>query len=334
MLLGEVLSICTAISFTTGALFAEVASKRIGSLPLNVTRMVMSVVLLGGTIFLMMGTPYPRYADSSTWLWLMLSGMIGYVIGDFCLFKGYIIIGARFGQLLQTLSAPTAAITAWILLGESMRPMALIGMVVVIIGISLSVLAKDDGSSSTSTQADKTNKIKLKFPLKGIIYGSLAGIGQGVGLVISKIGLTHYNEAVAAHGLLQSDTIPGAILPIPLSISIPFAGTMIRAFIGLAGFSIALLLFSKHGARQLNDAWHDRTSMYCALASTIFGPFVGVSLSLMATLYTSTGIAQTLMALSPILIIAPSYWLFRQRVTVKEVIGACISVTGACLFFI
>lgn len=330
MLLGEILSICTAASFTTGALFAETASKRIGSLPLNVTRMVMSILLLGATLWVIMGAPYPRFADSGTWLWLILSGFIGYVLGDYCLFKGYIIIGSRFGQLLQTLSAPTAAITAWILLGEAMKPLAILGMVVVLVGISMSVLAKDDGQNQKSNGLS----VRLKFPMKGILFGAGAGIGQGVGLVISKIGLQHYEQAVAMNGFLPNDVADGALLSIPFSISIPFAGTMIRAFIGLAGFSVALLAFSKNGRQQLSQAWHDRTSMWCALASTVFGPFVGVSLSLMATLYTSTGIAQTLMALSPILIILPAYWIFHQKVTVKEVIGACISVAGACLFFI
>lgn len=330
MLLGEILSICTAISFTTGALFAETASKRIGSLPLNVTRMVMSLVLLAATLWIIMGAPYPRYADNATWLWLILSGFIGYVLGDYCLFKGYIIIGSRFGQLLQTLSAPTAAITAWLMLGESMSLLALVGMVVVLIGISMSVLAKDDGSAKES----KGLNVRLKFPIKGILFGAGAGIGQGVGLVISKIGLQHYEQSVRQCGFDLSQVADGALVDMPLETSIPFAGTMIRAFIGLAGFSVALLLFSKDGYRQLKHAWHDKTSLWCALASTIFGPFVGVSLSLMATLYTSTGIAQTLMALSPILIILPAYWVFHQKVTVKEVIGACISVAGACLFFI
>lgn len=73
--------------------------------------------------------------------------------------------------------------------------------------------------------------------------------------------------------------------------------------------------------------------MGCVFASTIFGPFIGVSASLLATLYTSAGIAQTLFALTPILIIAPSALLFHQKVTAREVIGAIVSVAGVCLFF-
>ena len=111
MFVGEIISLFVALSWTVTALFAEVASKRMGSLPLNVVRMTMSLSLLVLTLWLTMGTPSPRFADGSTWLWLLLSGVVGYVIGDYCLMQGYIYIGSRFGQLFMTLSAPTAAIT-------------------------------------------------------------------------------------------------------------------------------------------------------------------------------------------------------------------------------
>ena len=94
------------------------------------------------------------------------------------------------------------------------------------------------------------------------------------------------------------------------------------------------MLFNKDGLAQLRHAVNDRKAMWCALASTVFGPFIGVSASLLATQYTSTGIAQTLFALTPVLIIAPAAWLFHQKVTAREVIGAVISVAGVCLFFI
>jgi drug/metabolite transporter (DMT)-like permease len=274
-----------------------------------------------------MGTPYPRFADGSTWFWLLLSGIVGYVIGDYCLMQGYIHIGSRFGQLFMTLSAPTAAITARLFLGEQMRPIAILGMIITLSGIAMSILAKDDATESS-------HKVKLKLPAKGIFYASMAGIGQGVGLVISKVGLLHYEQSVLAAGLSLNDVPVGAILPLSLNISIPFAATMIRAYIGLAGFFLALVLFNKDGLAQLNRAVHDRKAMGCVLGSTIFGPFIGVSASLLATLYTSAGIAQTIFALTPILIIAPSALLFHQKVTVREVIGAVISVIGVALFFV
>lgn len=312
-----------AVSWTVTALFAEVASKRMGSLPLNVVRMTMSLTLLVVTLWLTMGIPWPRYADGGTWGWLLLSGVVGYVIGDYCLMQGYIYIGSRFGQLFMTLSAPTAALTGRLLLGEQMRPLAILGMVITLGGIALSILSKGEKS-----------EVKLKLPRKGVFFAAVAGICQGFGLVLSKIGLQHYDAAIAAAGMSDRLVPDGTVLPLPLYLSVPFAATMIRATIGLLGFFLLLRVFNKDWRQKLSHAVHDRRAMWCVLGATVFGPFVGVSASLLATQYTSTGIAQTLFALTPVLIIAPAAILFHQRVTPREVVGAVISVAGVCLFFV
>lgn len=323
MFVGEIIALFVAVSWTVTALFAEVASKRMGSLPLNIVRMTMSLSLLVVTLWLTMGMPWPRYADGSTWCWLLASGVVGYVIGDYCLMQGYIYIGSRFGQLFMTLSAPTAALTGRLFLGEAMRPMALIGMVVTLVGIALSILSKP-----------KEGHLQSKLPRRGVIYAAIAGICQGFGLVLSKIGLQHYDAAVADAGM-NSELVPeGALLPLPLYLSIPFAATMIRATIGLLGFFLLLRVFDREWRQKLGHAVHDRRGMWCVLGATVFGPFVGVSASLLATQYTSTGIAQTLFALTPVLIIGPAALLFHQRVTVREIVGAAVSVAGVCLFFI
>ena len=84
----------------------------------------------------------------------------------------------------------------------------------------------------------------------------------------------------------------------------------------------------------MREALQDKVDMTTASTTTIFGPFVGVGFSLMAVQYTGAGIASTLMALTPIIIILPSYWLFRQPITLKGVLGALISVVGVSLFFL
>lgn len=322
MFIGETIALFVALSWTVTALFAEVGSKRMGSLPFNVVRMSMSLVLLALTLWLVMGEPYPRYADGATWRWLLLSGVVGYVVGDYCLMQGYIIVGSRIGQLFMTLSAPTAAVTGWLLIGERMSLLSIVGMVVTLGGIALSILSKRD------------NEVRLSLPPRGIVYASLAGICQGLGLVLSKIGLQHYDAALLAAGLDPQAVPDGAPLAVPFAIGIPFASTMIRATMGIVGFFLMLLIVERNGLVKLRKAIRDRKAMWCVLGSTVFGPFIGVSASLMATQYTSTGIAQTLFALTPVLIIAPSVWLFRQRVTPREIIGAVISVAGVCLFFV
>ena len=79
---GELISLAVAISWTATALFAEVGTKRIGSLQLNIIRMTLSLLMLGATLWIVTGAPWPRFADGQTWFWLLLSGLIGYVFGD------------------------------------------------------------------------------------------------------------------------------------------------------------------------------------------------------------------------------------------------------------
>lgn len=73
--------------------------------------------------------------------------------------------------------------------------------------------------------------------------------------------------------------------------------------------------------------------MKYAVMTTLTGPVIGVSLSLMAVRHTNTGIASTLMALTPVLIILPYSIIYRQKVSLKEIIGVVISMTGVGLFF-
>lgn len=305
---GEILSIGVAVSWTATALFAEVASKRIGSLQLNVIRMLLSLLMLGATLWWFTGVPYPMYTNRETWFWLSLSGFVGYVLGDYCLFNSYILIGSRFGQLFMTLAPVAAAVSGWMILGEKLSLQVLAGMLITLTGIGMSVLNKGT-----------THKIGLKLPLKGVLYGIGAGVGQGVGLVLSKVGMNYYEMSVPAN----MEAVSGLL---------PFASTFIRAITGGLGF--LAVMWCRNQFHTMPMAVCDRKGMKATLGATIFGPFLGVSISLMAVQYTEAGIASTLMALTPIFILWPSFLIFKQKITLKEVLGAIISVIGVSLFFI
>lgn len=323
MYYGELISISVAVSWTACAMFAEVASKRMGSLPLNVVRMVLSLAMLAAVMWWFTGVPYPIGADADTWLWLSLSGVVGYVLGDFCLFNSYILIGSRYGQLLMTLAPPMAAIAGFALLGQSMSILAILGMVVTILGIALAI----GGASAdeTVTGGDRNDSTAASQRTRGVLFGIGAAIGQGVGLVLSAKGLQHYEITMrAAESAFRNGGTAVLVLP--------FAATAIRAVTGLIGFSAWTVAKGQVG--DLRRAVTDRRAMLFALLATVTGPFIGVSLSLMATLYTSAGIAQTIMATTPIMIILPTYLFFHQKVSWKEVVGAVVSVVGVTLFFV
>ena len=309
--LGETISLVVAFSWTITALCSEVASKRLGALQLNVIRMLLSLLLLGATLWVFTGFPLPLYADAAAWTWLLLSGLVGYVFGDYCLFNSYVLIGSRFGQLFMTLAPPTAAFASWILLGEHLHLQAWLGMAITLLGIGMSVLNKGSKESH--------HKVELKLPVKGVLFGIGAGVGQGLGLVLSKVGMTYY-EAGVPEGMDAVDDL------------LPFASTFIRAIAGSMGFLFVVAWRKEFFTLPI--ALKDKPGMKAAIGATLTGPFIGVSLSLMAVQYTEAGIASTLMALVPVLIIWPAHVLFKQTVKPLEIVGAVISVIGASLFFL
>ena len=307
--LGELISLLVAVSWTVTALFADKASHRLGAMTANVLRLVLAVFFLGVLLWFTVGYPYPVYAGGKAWLWLSLSALVGYVFGDWCLFNSYLSIGARFGQLFMTLAPPIAAIAGWAILGETLSWKAILAMAVTLSGIAISILVRGCGG-----------RLSFSLPLKGILLGLGAGLGQGVGLVLSKVGLEFYSADVPADAA-------GTMEPM-----LPFASTMIRAIIGGAGFLVLLSL--QRGLPKLRAAVKDRTGMRYALIMTLFGPVVGVSLSLMAVRYTDAGIASTLMALTPVLILIPYAFIYKQRIKPKEVLGVLVSLLGVALFFL
>lgn len=302
--LGELISIGVAFSWTATALLSEYGSKRLGNLTLNVLRMALALLFAMVLFGVITGSILPPGASAKAAGWMLLSGLVGYVIGDFCLFQCYIIIGSRYGQLFMTLAPLAAALMAWVTLGQQMGAMSIVAMLVTLLGISISVLGRGEH-----------HKVSLKLPLNGVLFAIGAAVCQGVGLVLSKIGMDHYETM--------------ADMPEWL---VPFSANFYRCVAGIIGFLI--LLYYRDEMGSLREAVHDGKGLSVATATTIFGPFVGVGFSLMAVQYTAAGIASTLMAMTPIIILLPSYWLFHEKITWRSVVGAIISVFGVSLFFL
>lgn len=306
--IGELISIGVAFSWTATALLSEYGSKRLGNLTLNVLRMALALVFSLVLFGVVTGSPLPTAVPLDACGWMLLSGLVGYVIGDFCLFQCYIIIGSRYGQLFMTLAPLSAALMAWVTLGQQMTAMSIVAMLVTLFGIGISVLGRGEH-----------HKVSLKLPLHGVLYAIGAAMCQGIGLVLSKIGMDHYNlTALAETGVPEW--------------MIPFSANFYRCVAGIIGFT--LLLYVREGIAPLRDALHDRKGLTVATATTVFGPFVGVGFSLMAVQFTAAGIASTLMAMTPIIILLPSYWLFHEKITWRAFLGAVISVVGVSLFFL
>jgi drug/metabolite transporter (DMT)-like permease len=293
--LGELSALVTAICWTATSMAFESAGKKVGSLSVNLIRLVMALVLLGLFTTITRGHFWPADAGSHAWLWLSLSGLVGFVIGDLLLFKAFVVVGARVSMLIMSLTPPLTALFGLIILGERMTLINILGMILTISGIALVVLARPV----------KGKRFSLNFPVAGLLLAFGGAAGQALGLVLSKLGM----------GKLDA-----------------FMSTQIRVIAGIAGFSIVFFFMRRWG--NVRKALKNKSAMSSISIGAFFGPFLGVSFSLLAVKYTSTGIASTLMALTPVMIILPARYIFKEKITTKEVIGAFIAVAGVVVFFV
>jgi drug/metabolite transporter (DMT)-like permease len=292
---GELSGLAAALCWTVTALAFESAGRKIGSLAVNHIRLVIAFFLLCLACWAVRGHPLPTDATAHNWIWLSISGLVGFTFGDLCLFRALVVVGSRIATLCMALVPPITAFMGFLLLGETLSPLDLTGMALTVGGVAIVVLERkrdDDGT-------------RRRIPPGGILLGLGGALGQAVGLVLSKYGMGEY------HAL---------------------AATQIRIVAGIAGFSV-LFLFIGWWPRTI-AALRDRGAMRGTTLGAFFGPFLGVSFSLLAVKYAETGVAATLMALAPVLIIPPAVLLYKERVSLRAVLGALVAVTGSALLFL
>jgi drug/metabolite transporter (DMT)-like permease len=299
---GELIALLTAICWTITGLAFQQATRRAGSLSVNIIRLLMAFIIYMVVSAFLRGSFFPSGASQFNWVWLSLSGIIGFVFGDYFLFKSYEYISVRISMLVFSLSPPFAAIISWFALGETMSLKSIFAMMITLSGIILVVTNK---KKPDDKKDGKKSNLQFSFPIKGLLFALLGTIGQSTGLVLSKYGMGDYNV---------------------------FAATQIRIIAGTIGFIILVSIIKRWP--KVKAAATDIKAMKFIGIGAFFGPFIGVYLSLLAVSYTTIGIASTIMAIIPVLIIPPSILLYKEKVTIKEFIGALISVGGVVLFFV
>ena len=298
---GEIAGVLTAVFWTVTSMAFESAGKKVGSLSVNLIRLVMAFFFIGIYSFFARGFFFPTDASLYQWKWLAFSGLVGFVIGDLLLFQAFVVVGARISMLMMALAPPFAAFISWLILGEVLEMQSLLGMSVTLTGIILVILKREKLEENGTI----TKKIKSNYSVQGILLALGGALGQAAGLVLSKKGMGNYDA---------------------------FSAAQIRVLTGIAGFTI-LFFFMKRWPKVW-QAIHHKSAMKRITLGAFFCPFLGVSFSLLAVQYTQAGIAATLMAISPVLIIPPSIIIFKEKVNWKEIVGALITIVGVALFFL
>ena len=209
--IGEFAALLTAFFWTITSLSFESASHKIGSIAVNILRLVIGFVFLSAFSLIHRGLLLPVDATCENWLWLTLSGLVGFVFGDLFLFKSYTMIGSRFSMLIMTLVPPITALFSFIILGERLTLFHYLGMTLTFSGIAMAIFSRKG----------KGEKLSLKLAPRGILYAIGGAVGQALGLVLSKFGLKDYD---------------------------PFAATQIRIIAGIFGYAILVTILVRWGS--------------------------------------------------------------------------------------
>lgn len=299
-LVGETAAVVTSCLWTGSSLFFTSAGKRIGSISVNAYRTVMAVGFLVVTHLIVLGTVLP-VASGGQWFWMGISGVVGLGIGDGGLFAAYVMIGPRRSVLVYALAPIFASVGAYLMLGEILPTFAIVGIAITLVGVVIVILEGEERSGEVPVSRERKRY--------GVFFAFVGAAGQGIGLVFAKKGIDLDSSAALN----------------------PLSATLMRLILGAIFIWVVMA-----GAGKLPDlrkALSNKEGISNTAAGAFIGPFLGITLSMVAVTYTQTGVAQTLLSLMPVLIIPVVWVCYGQRTSWRGILGAIIAVIGIAILF-
>jgi drug/metabolite transporter (DMT)-like permease len=222
--------------------------------------------------------------------------LVGFVFGDAFYFRSLVILGPGRAALLASTSPIFTLVLAWPLLGERPGPLALVGVALTLGGIAW-VLRE---------RGHKVHEHVEGSRFVGILSGVLGAVGQSVGYILSKFALRSGLD--------------------------PLSATVIRVAAAMAG--VWLLAAAQREVRASFGALRDRRAAAFMAGGAVFGPFLGVTLSLMALEYIEAGVAASITAFYPVMTILIAARFHGDRLTWRIMVGSLVAVAGVVVLFL
>ena len=293
-LYGELAALITALFWSMTSIAFTEASVRVGPIYVNVTRMIIALFCLAVTLLALKIEIVLSWHQTFN---LVISGFVGLVIGDSFLFKAFKNIGARISMLIMALVPPISALLAFFYLGERLSFLGVFGIVITISGIALVVLKRKEKPSSN-----------YKKDYMGIFYAVIGALGQAVGLIFAKHA---FNEGEINGFLASFIRIASAVI-----IIYPFA------------------VITRIYKEPVKVYKKDKNAFVFTVVGSVFGPFLGITLSMVSITYTKVGIASTIMATVPILMLPMVRYYYKEKLSWISITGAVIAVCGIAILFL
>jgi drug/metabolite transporter (DMT)-like permease len=297
---GIIAALITLTGWTIGTFSFTKAAKLYAPVSVNRVRLLYAFILLSFitcfTIWVnpaqLFSVPLPMH-----WVWLGISGIIGLSIGDHFAFTAFKILGSSRTSLFNSFAPAAALIGGVIMLGESINIIGVIGMLISIIGIAWFI----------KSNAHNNEFLDKKNLNKGIVYAILGAVCQGIGLVFAKKGLVLF------------DTNGQSLSPVH--------ATWIRMFVGVV-FIYAMGIFKVNVWKELKDITTNKVFFKPIIIGTVFGPVMGVSMSLFAASLMEVSLAQTIFSFLPITVILSAHFMGKEKIKIESIFAALLSLIG------
>lgn len=291
--------------FSMSVVAASRTTRVLGGTTANFLRLILATVFLA-----LWAHGFGQGFGGGAMGWFVLSGIIGFGLGDLALYQALPRIGPRLTILLvQCLAAPFAALAEWVWMETTLSPRQLTAAVVILTGVAIAVAPQEN------------LKITRRALVIGVTLGVVAALGQGLGAVISR-------QAYAVTALAGSDVdgLTAAyqrILGGLLFIAPPSVWIMARAHLRLRDSPSLRLVPGSDAAARRQNVWP------WVVVNALSGPTIGVGCYQWALSVQPSGVVLPIVATTPIVVI-PFAWLMEgDRPTPRSIVGGVIAVAGA-----
>lgn len=300
--MGILIAISTTLCWSLGIFPFTEAAKRFGSSALNQYRLLLAWLFITVIACISSGISPIELAitpSQHNYLYLGLSGIIGFTIGDFFTFNSFRLLGPKLASLYTTIAPCSALILGIVVLDEKINWIGVLGMFITITGVIWLTLSKKDSAEAKSKGYNRSTL--------GVVSGIIGALCQGCGLVLSKLGFqaaANENEIPTLHAV------------------------WIRLLFAFTGAMILALITSNFVKNSKTIFTNENNGLKFMLFGTILGPVLGVSFSLMAINHLKVAEAQTIFALLPIFVLPLNYLIYKEKITLPSVFACITAVAG------
>lgn len=309
-------ALITAVLFAMSAVCGRMAADRFGPLQANAIRLLLALPVLGLlTWWLNADGLDPRTAG-----WLVLSGVVGFGMGDVALYLALPRLGSRLTLLMNFCTAPLfAAATDFLMVGTTIRPMEAAAGALVLSGVALALMPE-------AMHRDAAGRLSNPLFAGGVLLGLLAGLGQGVGASLSKVAhAVGEEQGIPLTGIGEAGQRVAGGLVVALA-----AWGMVHCW-GLRKRAVGndQGARSGHALRPRLIGWkRPKRAWMWLLGAAFFGPVIGVSCFQLALHSAPSSLVLIVISTSPLLVIPLSRWLEQDSPRPIALLGSVIAVAG------